>query len=241
MKRLSLNPSIIILSLLILLLLTPDSYILASRQEGEAQQTPAKVKLPQPTYTGKVSVEETIKRRRCVRSYLSKPLTLSQVSQLLWAAQGITGGRDYLRAAPSAGALDPIEMYLVVSSGGVDKLDAGVYHYLPKPHSIEAVKKGDYRGKVVAGALVQQWIGEAPVILIVTADYARTTRKYGERGIRYVHIEAGHVGQNIFLQAGAMDLGAGIAGAFSDRLLSKVIGLPSELTPLLIMPVGYKK
>ena len=241
MKSLSPYLSIIILFPLILPFLTPDRYIFASRQEGKAQQTPAEIKLPAPTHTGKVSVEEAIKVRRTIRSFLPKPLTLSQVSQLLWAAQGITGGRDYLRAVPSAGALDPIEMYLIVGNGGVDKLDAGIYHYLPKPHSIEVVKKGDNRGQVVEGALGQQWIAAAPIVLIVTADYARTTVKYRDRGIRYVHIEVGHVGQNIFLQAEAIGLGAGIAGAFSDKQIAKVIELPSELTPLLIMPVGYKK
>lgn len=241
MKSLSPYLSIIIFLLLIPLVLTHSSYTFASRQEGKAPQTPAEIKLPAPTHTGKVSVEEAIKVRRTIRSFLPKPLTLSQVSQLLWAAQGITGGRDYLRAVPSAGALDPIEMYLVVGSGGVDKLEAGIYHYLPKPHSIEMVKKGDYRSKVVEGALGQQWMEVAPIVLIITADYARTTVKYRDRGIRYVHIEVGHVGQNIFLQAEAIGLGAGIVGAFSDEEIAKVLGLPSELTPLLIMPVGYKK
>jgi len=241
MKRFSLHSSILILIPLILLFLSPDHHILASSQEGKSQETPAEIKLPPPTLTGKVSVEEAIKIRRTVRNFLPKPLTLSQVSQLLWACQGITGGRDNLRAVPSAGALDPIEMYLVVGSEGVDKLDAGIYHYLPKPHSIEVVKKGDYRGKVVEGALGQGWIGGAPIVLVVTADYARTTGKYKERGIRYVHIEVGHVGQNIFLQAEAIGLGAGIVGAYSDEQITKVLSLPSELTPLLIMPVGYKK
>ncbi|TKJ29717.1 nitroreductase [bacterium (candidate division B38) B3_B38] len=241
MKGRSLYPSLTISLLLTLLLLIPGSFTLACRQEEKAQQPAAEIKLPPPSLTGKVSVEEAIKARRTIRSFQPQPLTLSQVSQLLWAAQGITGGRDNLRAVASAGALDPIEMYMVVGDKGVEGLEAGIYHYLPKSHSVEVVKKGDYQDKVVEGALGQQWIGTAPIVMIVTAEYARTTVKYKERGIRYVHVEVGHVGQNIFLQAEAIGLGAGIVGAYSDEQIAKVLGLPSEITPLLIMPVGYKK
>ena len=240
MKGRSLYLSLTISILLILLLLIPGSFTLACRQEEKAQQA-AEIKLPPPSLTGKMPVEEAIKARRTIRSFQPQPLTLAQVSQLLWAAQGITGDRDNLRAVASAGALDPIEMYMVVGDKGVEGLEAGIYHYLPKPHSVEVVIKGDSRDKVVEGALGQKWIATAPIVMIVTADYARTTVKYKERGIRYVHIEVGHVGQNLFLQAEAIGLGAGIVGAYSDEQIAKVLGLPSELTPLLIMPVGYKK
>jgi len=199
------------------------------------------IRLPNPASDGKVSVEEAIKERRTIRDFGPKPLTMVQLSQLFWSAQGITDERSGLRAAPSGGALYPLDVYAVVGEGGVEGLQPGVYHYHPASHSVQLVRKGDRRKEVASASLWQMWMARAPVIFVITSEYERITRKYGKRGIRYAQIEVGHVGQNIFLQSGALGLGAGIAGAFHDDAVAKAIGAPTAHKPLLIMPVGYKK
>ncbi len=207
---------------------------------GEAMKM-KRVALPKPSFEGTVSVEGAIKSRRTIRDFESMPLTLSQLSQLAWAAQGITDERRGYRAAPSGGALYPLDVYAVVGKKGVEGLADGVYRYLPREHALLNIDGGDRRKEVARAALEQTWIAGAPVVFIITAEYSRITVKYGKRGVRYATIEAGHVGQNIFLQAEALGLGAGIVGAFDDRGLARAIGVPDEHEPLLIMPVGYKR
>ena len=199
------------------------------------------VRLSKPVYDGKVSVERAIKERRTIRDFQPKPLTLNQLSQLVWSAQGITDEGMALRAAPSGGALYPLDVYAVVGDEGVEGLESGVYHYLPASHSLQPVRKGDRRKEVGSASLWQMWVAGAPVIFVITSEYERITRKYGKRGTRYAQIEAGHVGQNIFLQSGALGLGAGIVGAFRDDAVAKAIGAPEAHEPLLIMPVGHRK
>jgi len=199
------------------------------------------IRLPNPASDGKVSVEEAIKERRTIRDFGPNPLTVVQLSQLFWSAQGITDERSGLRAAPSGGALYPLDVYAVVGEGGVEGLQPGVYHYHPASHSVQLVRKGDRRKEVASASLWQMWMARAPVIFVITSEYERITRKYGKRGIRYAQIEVGHVGQNIFLQSGALGLRAGIVGAFHDDAVAKAIGAPTAHKPLLIMPVGYKK
>ena len=199
------------------------------------------IQLPKPAFDGAVSVERAIKERRTIRAFHSGPMEMVQLSQLLWAAQGITDERRGFRAAPSAGALYPLDVYAVVGEGGVEGLKAGVYRYYPARHGLEIISTGDRRREVADAALSQMWIATAPVVFVITAEYERITRKYGERGIRYAHIEVGHVGQNIFLQAGALGLRAGIVGAFRDASVAEAIGAPKEYEPLIIMPVGCKE
>ena len=199
------------------------------------------LKLPQPRTEGRISLEKTIKTRRTVRSFTSDPLTLEQFSQLLWAAQGITGDRGRKRTAPSAGALYPMDIYTVVGTSGIEGLKGGVYHYEPPDHALSLVSTGDLRDLLARAALSQMWMASAPLNLVITAEYDRAAIKYGKRGIRYAMIEAGHIGQNIFLQAGALDLGAGIVGAFSDKDVIRVMKIPRSHEPLLLMPVGYKR
>jgi len=201
----------------------------------------ASTPLPKPSFDGKVSVEKAIKERRTIRDFRERSLTINHISQLLWAAQGITDPKDGKRAAPSGGALYPLEIYLAVGEHQAEGMEAGVYRYLPGPHSVLLITKGDRRKEIASVSLWQMWMARAPVMFIITAEYQRITGKYGERGIRYALIEVGHVGQNLFLQAEALGLGAGIVGAFNDADLLKVIGAPSKHEPLLIMPVGYKK
>jgi SagB-type dehydrogenase family enzyme len=199
------------------------------------------ISLPKPSFDGKVSVEKAIKERRTIRDFKERLLPLNHLSQLLWAAQGITDPNERKRAAPSGGALYPLDIYLIIGGNGVEGVEPGVYHYLPEKHLISLLSKGDRRKEIASASLWQMWMAKAPVIFIVTAEYRRITGKYGERGIRYALIEVGHVGQNLFLQAEALGLGAGIVGAFNDAEVLKVIGGPSQHEPLLIMPVGYKR
>jgi SagB-type dehydrogenase family enzyme len=201
----------------------------------------ASISLPKPNLDGKVSVEKAIKARRTIRDFKERSLSLPYLSQLLWAAQGVTDPKEGKRAAPSGGALYPLDIYLIVGEKGVEGMEAGVYRYLPEEHSISLVSKGDRRKETALASLRQIWMAKAPVMLIITAEYKRITGKYGERGIRYALIEAGHVSQNLFLQGEALGLGVGIVGAFYDGEVSKVTGTPSQHEPLLIMPVGYKK
>jgi SagB-type dehydrogenase family enzyme len=198
------------------------------------------MRLPKPRMNGGVSLEKAIKERRTVRSFTSRPLTLEQYGQILWAAQGVTGERGFKRTAPSAGALYPMDLYSVVGEGGVGTLKAGIYHYGPEDHTISLLSEGDLRSEVAAASLSQMWIARAPINLVITAEYDRVTIKYGRRGLRYAMIEAGHIGQNIFLQAEALLLAAGIVGAFSDEEIKKAMKIPSSHDPILVMPVGYK-
>ena len=198
------------------------------------------VKLPPPSYKGTMSVEEALKVRRTVRQFASRGLDLKQISQLLWGADGLSDPRG-LRTAASAGATYPLEIYLVVGEHGVMDLPAGVYRYRVQEHALEPTLKGEQRQAVARAALHQGWMAEAPVMVIIAAAYRRCTARYGERGIMYTHMESGHVGTNVFLQAEALGLGAGIVGAFDDRGISQVLQLPREQVPLLIMPVGYKR
>lgn len=195
--------------------------------------------LPGPVLKGDVSVEQAIKHRRTIRSYRSKPLSPEQFSQILWAAQGVTEDRGYKRSAPSGGALYPLDIYAVVGENGVKALGAGIYHYDPVKHAALLITKGDFREDVARTALSQMWMAGAPLNLVITSEYRRITSKYGARGERYAMIEAGHVGQNIFLQAQALGLRAGIVGAFHDNDVIRILKIKRSHEPLLIMPVGY--
>jgi len=195
------------------------------------------MKLPEPRYESYVSIEEALLKRRSIREYTDEPLTLQEVSQLLWAAQGITDPRDF-RTAPSAGALYPLKVYVVV--GDVENLAKGVYKYEPYGHELLNFLEGDRRTELAEAALGQESVEEAAIDVVITAIYERTTAKYGDRGIRYVHMEAGHAAQNLCLQATAMDLGTVTVGAFYDEQVKKVLNLPEDEQPLYIMPVGKK-
>ena len=193
------------------------------------------VQLPDPRLKSEVSLEEALLKRRSIRKYANLPLTLEDVSQLLWAAQGITaewGGRT----APSAGALYPLEVYLAV--GNVKNLATGVYKYKPERHELVKVRDGDVRGELAKAALGQNCVKEAAIDIVIAAVYERTTKKYGDRGVRYTHMEAGHAAQNIYLQATALDLGMVTIGAFYDDRVKDILGMLKNETPLYLIPVG---
>ena len=201
------------------------------------ENTSAKrIKLPEPRYDSPVSVEQALLKRRSVRDYLNKPLTLAEISQLLWAAQGVTDASG-LRTAPSAGALYPLEVYVV---GNVSKLPAGIYKYKPYGHELEMVGEGDKRAQICRAALGQPCVKKGAIVIVFSAVYERVSRKYGKRAIRYVHMEVGHAAQNIYLQAAALNLATVVIGAFRDDEVKMIMNLPDEEQPLYIMPVGKK-
>jgi len=197
------------------------------------------IALPKPSLKGEVSIEEGILKRRSTRVFSSKCITMSQLSQLLWASQGIT--RGYYRVVPSAGATYPLEVFIVVGKGGIESLDGGIYRYLPREHSIIRHLPGDLRKGLCTACLGQDFIGRAPVTFVVCALYARTTAGYGDRGVRYVHMEVGHLGQNLALQGEALDLCSVMVGAFRDDDVSRVLDLPTELKPLYVIPMGFSQ
>lgn len=199
------------------------------------------MKLPLPKIPGRMSVEEAIKSRRTLRDFRAASLILGDLAQLLWAAQGITAHNGFKRAAPSAGALYPMDVYTIVGEEGVEELQPGLYHYRPRDHGILRIAHDDLRKELARASLSQMWMAQAPINLLITAEYDRVTVKYGNRGVRYAMIEAGHIAQNIFLQAEALGLGAGIVGAFEDQAVIKALGIPSSHEPLLIMPVGHPR
>lgn len=185
-----------------------------------------------------MSVEEAIAKRRSVREYASDPISLTELSQLLWAAQGVTDARSRLRASPSAGALYPLELYVVVRERGVADLAAGIYHYSPEDERMTVVKEGDRSGELKAAALDQEMVGLAAVNIVTTAVVQRTRPKYGERGLQYLLQESGHVAENVCLQAVSLGLGAAIIGAFNEEKIRSVIGVGPEEKPVYIQPVG---
>jgi SagB-type dehydrogenase family enzyme len=208
----------------------------AGTECGPAAGTPEMVELPDPPKAGGISVEDALASRRSVRQYTDEQLTLEMISGLLWAAQGETAGWGG-RTAPSAGALFPMEIRVV--AGGVLGLKPGVYRYRNDAHALVPVLSGDQREAVAEAALGQACLRQAPAVLVVSAIYRRTMKKYRDRGIRYAHIETGAVCQNIYLQAESLGLGTVLIGAFYDDEISQVLALGKEETPLALMPVGH--
>lgn len=197
-----------------------------------------RITLPRPAHQGQLSVEEAIYNRISRRSFRDQGLTLAQVSQLLWSAGGLgaAGEAGVSRAAPSAGATYPLELYLL--AGDAEGLDAGLYHYDYRAHALQALQQGDHRARLARVCLGQGVVAWAPVSIVLAAHYERTTRRYGERGYRYVHMEAGYVSQNIYLQAEALQLATVALGAFDDGAVKGILAV--EGAPLLVMPVGVR-
>jgi len=195
------------------------------------------IELPAPRLTNGHPLEHALQERRSVREFSKEALGVEEVSQLVWAAQGITHG-DGFRTAPSAGALYPLELYIAV--GNVAGLEPGVYKYLPSSHQLTPVVTEDRRRQLASAALGQSWMQDAAAVLVFAAVSTRTTKKYGRRGIRYIHIEVGHAAQNVFLQAVALGLGAAVVGAFDDSNVARVMSLEKEEQALYLMPVGRK-
>lgn len=211
-----------------------------SREDDKVMEISGVVELPEPVTRGEMSVEEAILQRRSVRSFDDTSLDLEELSQILWATQGITDQTQGFRAAPSAGATYPLEVYVVVGSNGIVGLEEGLYRYEPIGHNLEQKLKGDLRSDLRNAALGQGFIGEAPVNIIITGIYERTTARYRDRGVRYVHMEAGHAAQNLYLQVESLGLGTVVVGAFRDDEVRELLGLSPDQEPLYIIPIGRR-
>jgi SagB-type dehydrogenase family enzyme len=186
------------------------------------------IKLPKPDTEGTVLLEKVIAQRRSRRDYLPEALTLEQMGQLCWAAQGKIGR---FRTVPSAGATYPLEVFVVSRDG--------LFHYSPDKHSLEELTTEDLRGKLAEASWGQGFIAEAAATFVMAAEFERTTGRYGERGVRYVYMEAGHAAQNIGLEAEALGLGSVAVGAFGDAAVSKVLKLFGNLEPVYMVVVGH--
>lgn len=221
---------------------------------GVSQESPAVspendkvIILPAPSLKGTMSVEEALQQRRSRRQFLDRELSMEQLSQILWSAYGITVKRDDypvlrggLRTAPSAGALYPLEIYVMV--GNVKGIEPGLYKYNSKDHSILCTISEDLRKEASSAAYNQKMIKDAPAVLFYSAAYERCSKKYGERGKeRYVCMDLGHSAENVYLQTEALHLGTCAVGAFSDEALKKLFQLPADEEPIYMMPIGYCK
>ena len=210
----------------------------ADYSNREGSEVNSNIVLPEPNKDGKLSVEEAIDKRISRRDFLEEPLSKESIAQILWAAQGISVDNvtGATRTAPSAGATYPIEIYLV--AGEVENIPEGIYHYKYQKHELHAVAEGDSREELSAAALGQDFIASAPASIVLAADYDRTTGRYGDRGVKYVHMEIGHITQNIYLQAEALNMGTVAVGAFTDKKVQQL--LKSQYEPLMITPIGKK-
>jgi SagB-type dehydrogenase family enzyme len=197
--------------------------------------------LPSPVLTGNVSVEEAIQNRRSVRKFSNESITMGNVSQILWAAQGITDNQSSLRAAPSAGQVYPLELYVIVGTNGVSGLQEGVYHYVPSNNTLEKVMNGDLRSDLSGIANGQPWVKQAPINILITGNYRKMINKYTDKELstRFVDLEAGHVGENIYLQSESLGLATVSLGSFNENQLIQLLNLPSNETPIYIFPVGH--
>jgi SagB-type dehydrogenase family enzyme len=196
------------------------------------------IELPAPSTDGDLSVEAAIAARRSRRSFSKDGISLAALSQILWCAQGVTGPGGRRRAAPSAGGTYPIDLYVAIAPDGVGDLAGAVYSYEPGDHVLQLGFEGDVRGDLSVACLGQDFLEPVPVNLLMAAEVGRTASRYGERAERYVHMEAGHISENVHLQAEALGLGTVAVGAFRDAEVARVFRLESRLAPLYIMPVG---
>ena len=194
-----------------------------------------------PPVATKSSLTKIIQSRQSRRRFLNKPLTIEQLSILLWAAGGkkMDAVTAASRTVPSAGTTFPLEIYLAVGKTGVKGIPAGIFHYLVDGHSLESVSGEDKRLDLAQSCGSQDFIAQAPVSLIICADYSRTTDRYGLRGSRYVHIEVGHSCQNVYLMAEDLGLATVEVGAFDDSKIKKLLRLKETEEPLAVLPIGF--
>ncbi len=209
---------------------------------AQENQEHAVIYLPPPRLDGRISLERVLAMRRSIREYSNEPLTLNELSQLLWATYGVTEPKHGFKTTPSAGATFPLVVYVIAKPNSVRTsngfLDPGSYRYDPYTHSILLVKRGNLIRELYKACLRQAWVLRAPVNIIIAAIYERTTGYYGERGRRYVIMEVGHASQNLYLQATALGLGTVAVGAFKDEQVKSIAGLRTDEEPLYVMPVG---
>jgi len=196
-----------------------------------------KIALSEPSTEGGLSLWDVLQRRRSERRFQDVPLKESELSQLLWAAQGITRegrGVDF-RTAPSAGALYPVETYVVVHD--VEGIEAGVYHYGVEQHQLEQLRLGDFQAATAAAALDQRIAALSKVVFVWTAIFERSKWKYEERAYRYIYLDAGHIAQNVALAAVALDLGSCQIGALYDGEANELVGVDGVRESTIYMTV----
>jgi SagB-type dehydrogenase family enzyme len=209
---------------------------IATTPSAPPKERRAAVRLPPPDTAGRFPVEQALLLRRSVRTFSARPLSLSAVSQLLWAAQGTTTP-DGRRTAPSAGGLYPLEIHLVATR--VEGLPQGLYRYAPSSHSLSLTASGNMAPHFAKASLDQEFIADAAAVVLISAVEERTARKYGSASPRYVVFEAGAASENLALQAVALGLGSVVVGAFDDERVARLARLGAGERPLSLMPVGY--
>jgi len=232
----------IALIILIILLSTAFIYLIWPKtEETKPTKVISIISLPKAEITTNVSVEQAIQNRRSVRHYTGESITLQDISQLMWAAQGITDNKTNFRTVPSGGHTYPLEVYILIGKGSVNGLNEGVYRYNPFNNTLEQILKGDVRNQLSQAANEQPWVKEAPVDIIITANYHKMINKYKDEKLstRFVDMEAGHAGQNIYLEVEARNLATVALGSFKDDQVHKVLNLPLNEKTLYIYPVGH--
>lgn len=202
---------------------------------AHSPHVPLRLSLPAPACTGGPSLVEVLASRRSVRRFLSAPISREFLAQILWAVVGVVPGTGR-RVVPSAGGTYPLEVRVLV--GEVTDLPPGIYRYRAENHSIEQESPEDRREELMAATVGQGDLALAPAILVISAVPDRTTARYGTRGVSYALLEAGHAGQNLYLQASALGLGTVAIGAFRDEAVRRVLALPPEEQPLYLFPLG---
>lgn len=218
--------------------------------ENPVAQEKLIIELPAPSFDGSTSVENALLTRRSERVYLQNAIKFEDLSQILWAAQGVTREIDTVprvfigekwfggvRTAPSAGALFPIELY--IAAGNVENIDPGLYKYNALNHTLIKIMDGDKREEVRKAALGQSAVKNGPACIIVAANIGRTEYKYKSRASQYVYIESGAVCQNIYLQCNTLGIGTVLIGAIREDPMKIALGLPDSETPIAVMPIGY--
>ena len=215
----------------------PAGYLDWRKKPGpyKVYQEAPKAKLPAPERAGGMPVWEAVGRRRSVRDFRRSPVSTEDLSQLLWASQGVTKvmGEYALRSAPSAGALYPVETYLSVQM--VEGIEPGIYHYGVREHELELLQPGDFRAEVAKAALDQGFLAEAAVVFAWTAVFARSKWKYKERAYRYVYLDAGHIAQSVALAAVALGLGSCQIAALYDDEVNAILGVDGKEESVVYM------
>lgn len=215
----------------------PEEEVNEETAEPENAAPQVDVELPAPEPSEEGTFEDLLYHRQSRRDFVEEELPLEDLSQIAWssAGVGVDGTTGATRTAPSAGATDPMEVFIV--AGEVDGMEPGIYHYDYTSHELDLVKEGDYRAELSSAALGQEFVEDGAASIVMAAKYERTKSRYGERGERYVHMEVGHMAQNVYLQVEALDsLGTVAIGAFDDDDVAAI--LETDYEPLMIMPVG---
>jgi SagB-type dehydrogenase family enzyme len=225
----------LIFTLIILIIIVSSIVVYDRFLNGQTNNKEDPIKLTQIKQDKKLN--KLLYNRQSVRNYNKNPLQFDSFSNIIWSAEGINvdGVSGPTRTSPSAGATNPLTIYAAVSN--VEELESGLYKYNIRDHTLLPQLNHDINSELAQAALGQAPVREAALVVIISADYENTTNRYGQRGIKYVHMEAGMAAQNVLLTAQQYGLGAVVIGAFENNKIKEVMGEILE-TPLLIIPIG---